>query len=705
MMKETPAKTLASVLVAVASFVATAATWTDGEGIDWTYTMQSDGTLMLGESGRRAISDIVAGDVTIPATINGRAVTAIGERAFDSCEKLEGVTIPESVKRIGYGAFYYCHRLKRLSLPKTLTDIGEMAFSQCYSLTNSHGFVIVNDILFNYYGENGEVTVSSSVRRVCSNAFHSRMNVTQIEFLPGPTNIGDCAFGECLNLKSVKIPSSVRDLGKELFYHCVKLECVTLPDDIREIKKKTFSQCFSLERIKLPSKLEVIGERVFVSCSALKSLTVPSGVTTIGDYAFGGCTSLETIRFMGDAPSMGEDVFGQASSSVKIILPRSLPRWAYVYETLRGLTVVASQADGGPYKETVNGVEWSFTVTNGMATVESGKFCTPAVSSSMAGDLAVPKHLGFCEVEKIGTWAFYCCDKLTSVSLPDTVLSIGISAFDGCKSLLTVKFPPALERLEMYAFYNCTSLKRVVFAAEVKRIDTYAFCGCTSLESVVFNGNEPSVGNYAFYSCPSRCKALIPSGSMWTVAGGGAWNGLTIHSFTPEKNAAYIDNLPTHTFFTPDATVKVYFMSRSSLTEQKAAEMGANVKYLPGDIDQDPSCFKAKATVNAAEGAIVVTPELDLEALAFAHTSKAVAEQMAAAESDAVTITLDSAKPGFWYGVTAASDLTALNASSSVDAAGRATSRGVSLTLPKPKGGTAFFKVRVSDREIAVKQQ
>ena len=84
MMKETPAKTLASVLVAVASFVATAATWTDGEGIDWTYTMQSDGTLMLGESGRRAISDIVAGDVTIPATINGRAVTAIGERAFDS---------------------------------------------------------------------------------------------------------------------------------------------------------------------------------------------------------------------------------------------------------------------------------------------------------------------------------------------------------------------------------------------------------------------------------------------------------------------------------------------------------------------------------------------------------------------------------------------------------------------------------------------
>ena len=75
---------------------------------------------------------------------------------------------------------------------------------------------------------------------------------------------------------------------------------------------------------------------------------------------------------------------------------------------------------------------------------------------------------------------------------------------------------------------------------------------------------------------------------------------------------------------------------------------------------------------------------------------------MAAANGASVTITLPSAKPGFWYGVAVAESLAAIETANTADAA-RATENGVTLTVPKPAGRSAFFKVMVNTQEIPVR--
>lgn len=70
--------------------------------------------------------------VTIP-----NSVIIIGDKAFKDCrDKLTSVTISNSVTTIGDGAFYECQRLTSITLPNSVTTIGNNAFGCCYKLTS-----------------------------------------------------------------------------------------------------------------------------------------------------------------------------------------------------------------------------------------------------------------------------------------------------------------------------------------------------------------------------------------------------------------------------------------------------------------------------------------------------------------------------------------------------------------------------------------
>ena len=133
MIKETPAKTLASVFAAAATFVATAATWIDGEGLLWTYSIQDDETLMI-EKCNRISTRAPDGVLTLPATIKNKTVTAIKQNAFENCTEITSVTIPDSIKEIKEYAFFHCTALTNVKLSATLKIIGRHAFSMCTSL-------------------------------------------------------------------------------------------------------------------------------------------------------------------------------------------------------------------------------------------------------------------------------------------------------------------------------------------------------------------------------------------------------------------------------------------------------------------------------------------------------------------------------------------------------------------------------------------
>lgn len=110
----------------------------------------------------------------IPETIEGVAVTAIGEYAFARCENLTSVTIPDSVTSIGENAFYYRDSLTSVIIPDSITTIGDSIFYNCDSLSS--------------------VTIGNGVTHIGSEMFYNCKRLKQIIIPDSVTTIGDFAF-------------------------------------------------------------------------------------------------------------------------------------------------------------------------------------------------------------------------------------------------------------------------------------------------------------------------------------------------------------------------------------------------------------------------------------------------------------------------------------------------------------------------------
>lgn len=78
-------------------------------------------------------------EIKIPKTLGGLPVISIGDHAFEDCDKLENITIPDSVTTIGDYAFYDCDGLNGKYEWNNIQSIGNYAFAKC---TNKSGLCI-----------------------------------------------------------------------------------------------------------------------------------------------------------------------------------------------------------------------------------------------------------------------------------------------------------------------------------------------------------------------------------------------------------------------------------------------------------------------------------------------------------------------------------------------------------------------------------
>ena len=101
--------------------------------------------------------------------------------------------------------------------------------------------------------------------------------------------------------------------------------------------------------------------------------------------------------------------------------------------------------------------------------------------------------------------------KAGSYTIPSGVTSIGSSAFDSCKNLTSVSIPSGVTSIGSSAFSSCTGLTSVSIPSSVTSIGNYAFISCTSLTSVSIASGVTSIGTEVFAFCTSLTSVSIPS--------------------------------------------------------------------------------------------------------------------------------------------------------------------------------------------------
>ena len=114
-------------------------------------------------------------------------------------------------------------------------------------------------------------------------------------------------------------------------------------------------------------------------------------------------------------------------------------------------------------------------------------------------------------VKSIGNRAFYECKSLQSITIPNSVTSIGKEAFSCCESLQSITIPNSVKSIGNYAFRNCESLQSVTIPNSVTKIGNEAFWGCDSLQSVTIPNSVTSIGDKAFNDCKSLQSITIPN--------------------------------------------------------------------------------------------------------------------------------------------------------------------------------------------------
>ncbi len=145
---------------------------------------------------------------------------------------------------------------------------------------------------------------------------------------------------------------------------------------------------------------------------------------------------------------------------------------------------VSTQSADAPRTETVDGVTYTYCITNGVAVIGTGSPDKPAVPIDTKGALTIPSALGGHPVKAIGEYAFSGCEGLTAVTVPDTVETLELSAFWKCSGLISVVLPKSVKNIEHFAFADCSSLAAIIIPNNVTNIGCRAFQRCSSLTSI-----------------------------------------------------------------------------------------------------------------------------------------------------------------------------------------------------------------------------
>lgn len=460
--------------------------------------------------------------VTIP-----ESVTEIDVQAFSDCTKLESVDIPNSVNKIGCSAFYCCESLESVVIPEFVTQIEEFTFLNCLSLKSI------------YFPEN--------IESIGQYAFGDQSNLLEVFCAaPTPPVMGESAFYGISSGAVLYVPEGAGSLyeNANIWNLFKRIEEISFEDEVIEnvmigelcynlnVSKKIAEVTslngqtngnYDYSNIIIPSVVEYndskfivgsIGDSAFKSCPS-GSIVIPKTVTKIGNSAFYD-SSLTRIEIPSSVKEIGEMAFAKCYN-LDLVYCKSKTPPTISENTFDPLILKYSEllVDEGCISNYNADSAW-INFAKRFEKIKVGDFYyvlypetkkakviflsaneqdnqhyvsgNVVISSYFNLDGTNPNSITY-EVSSIHDRAFANCTGLKSVTLPAKLTSIEISAFRDCANLESVTFSKSNDdyfAISDGAFANCTSLKSVTLPEKLTWLGNYAFEDCTNLESVTF---------------------------------------------------------------------------------------------------------------------------------------------------------------------------------------------------------------------------
>lgn len=234
------------------------------------------------------------GDLPAHSYIEVRdGTTVIADGAFNSkfesltdYNNLEGIILPEGIKRIGDDAFAYCKGLTYVSMPKSVEYIGRYSFEKDVKILSAprrrpkkaqteepfpKDVAFVEETERYTLDENGVLTFKEDVTLIKDEEFKGRNDI-----------------------KKVILPGTVDSVGEFSFANCKSLREVVFSEGVSWIWRNAFTSCHKLKRVHLPASMKTICSSAFSCCKGLQEAVVPSNAH-IDEYAFYGCDSFKKV--------------------------------------------------------------------------------------------------------------------------------------------------------------------------------------------------------------------------------------------------------------------------------------------------------------------------------------------------------------------------------------------------------------------------
>ena len=435
-------------------------------------------------------------------TSDATSATAGHGYVFQNCLDLKKVTFTGAVKYLPSYMFSGCASLDTLefvqddgskitnAIPASLKLLGQRAFEgtafTSFDLSTVPAKVSSN-YLFNNCVELEEIILPTS----------------------GLTSLGTYMFYGCTALKNVayydedgekvdhEIPFAIYAIGNCAFQNCVSLRTLKLSDQTTQLSMGAFRYCENLETLHVPNTVSSFASYIFDGC---KNYTADNGtfyiptslksITTSHLYILQGCEKIDTIVVHSGMTSLGETYFatnGYVNSGAlffanvpnlrNILIPENLDY--YVDE------------NGFLFKGSVLLLALPGRVSG---EVEIPEYTTEIGPSAFLGNKNITKVYLNEGLKCINKYAFQDCVNLTGdIVFPSTMTVLGTGAFQNT-AITSVVVPEyisepginlALHKLTNYAFADCTQLTSVVLGEGLETISTCAFQNCTNISSIV----------------------------------------------------------------------------------------------------------------------------------------------------------------------------------------------------------------------------